>query len=107
MKRSLTIVAAVVLAVLLAGSAVAQMGPGPQVPMGPEQMGKMMEMMAQMQEQMKQMREHIQGAPGMGPMEGRMAQMTQMMGQMRGMMAQHQEMIEHACPGAASGQAPR
>lgn len=109
MKRPLTIVAAVALAALLAGSAVAQMGPGPQVPMGPgsDQMQKMMQTMSEMQGQMRQMQEQMKGMSGMGPMQGRMGQMMGMMGQMRGMMAQHQEMLKQVCPGAAGVQAPK
>jgi hypothetical protein len=56
MKRVLTIVLVVALAAVVGGTALAQMGPGPRGPMGPdpEQMGKMMEMMGEMQGMMVQ-----------------------------------------------------
>ncbi len=100
MKRALTIVAAVALAAFVGGAAVAQMGETPQVPRGPEQTSKMMQMITQMQEQMN-------GKEGMGPMQGRMGQMMGMMGQMQGMMTQHQEMMKRLCPRAMGGQAPK
>lgn len=91
MKRAVTMAVALVLATLVAGAAVAQMGQGPQGAMGPgqmtEQMGKMMEMMTQMHEQMKQMHER----------------MGSMMGQMHGMMTEHQGMMRQLCSGATGG----
>lgn len=103
MKRGLVVAAGLTLAALIAGTALAQMGPGPRDPMGPGQMSemaKMMEMMPRMQEQMK-------GMQGMGPMQGGMGSMMAMMGQMQGMMAQHQETMKRLCPGATGDQTPK
>ena len=104
MKRALRITVAVVLATLIAGAALAQMGPGFRGSMGPgeisEPMAKMMATRTQMQAQMTQMQGQMKEMPAMGGMEKRM-------GGMMGMMIRHQEMMKQSCPGAAGGQFPK
>lgn len=111
MKRVLSLAVALALAMLVGGTAVAQMRQAPRGPMGPgqitEQMAKMMESMTQMHEQMKQMQEQMKGMQDMGPMQGRMGSMMSMMGQMHQMMTRHQEMMKQLCPGAMGGEAPK
>lgn len=104
MKRALTITLAVALGVLLAGTALAQMGHGAGGPMGPgqmsEQMAKMMNMFTKMQEQMK-------GMQGMGSMHGGMGSMMGMMGEMQKTMTQHQETMREQCAGMMGASSPK